>query len=1082
MELKDLSEKLSKLVEKEKNSKVDEAALIRKTALVVKKEIAPMVKGEVSKNLPKSIPGNQGPQGPQGPMGMQGPAGYDGDQGPKGDKGDKGPQGERGFPGPKGDTGEKGDQGSPDTPEDIKNKLESLKGAYRLDASAIKNLTSLVQARVGSEGGVGRTGTANNSLADVAGPDTSTDNAIARFDSITGKIIQNSGVTIDDSNVVSGITTLNTSILNLAETTAPASTAGVGKFYVKSSDSLPYFMDDSGNETALILSSTLSGLYTVGPTGSGADYITDGTADDVQIQEAMDAAETAGGGTVYLLAGTFTISTILQIPAEVRLIGSGIDTTIIKAVNSYSSLGPSNGRTMIKAKVNPCSDSEIAHITWDGNATNIAGVTSDGTHRLVDIHYAENFRFHDCKVIDSINYAIHFRFADGLWIERNYIYTGTHTTYDECDGIHVTSSDNFFIVDNFIDTYGVDGTGSGDDAIAVRSADNSIPVRYGVVKGNIIRSGSRGIALVAANDDCENIDVIGNVIEICTHSGIIMVGTDATTGQFIDCSVVDNKIYDYGYNTTSSDRDGIRIYEHVTTNRFQDILISGNTIRKNNHTSGLGIYVQGTGQRLTISNNKLSELIGSTAIQIGTAGDPATDIVCEGNTINGATMASGMKGFYLIGVQRGNFSGNNIYGITTGTTYGFYIEATAAEACEFNTFIGNSLYTLDNGFTEVNNGANPNNNQYITNHFNTVTTPYTLVGTNSSASLFNSISDGTNMNWGFSVGAPTAYMHITPPARTAAPTVSAGAFRLSSNTHTDGSTAGSGTATIFSHASIAAPTLASTNSSVTTTDAATLYLSGGVVKGSNDTVTNSHGLLVAAGAVGAQTNSFGLTVNAQTGAAANYAAQFLGGNVGIKTSAPLATLDVVDTIRATRSGTPAQYVEIGPNGAGGNLITASCANGLEKSLIFNLDVSGGSATAASMYDFRIDGAQKVLITSTGGLIHQIEVEANTAGSGSPNILSASTENNKLFTNEGATAENHHTLPTAVAGLTYTFYCQDTDGIQINANTGDTIRIAASVSAAAGLIETATVGNAVTLVAINATEWVAISVVGTWTVT
>lgn len=38
----------------------------------------------------------------------------------------------------------------------------------------------------------------------VSGPASSTDNAIARFDSTTGKIIQNSGVTINDSNVMTG--------------------------------------------------------------------------------------------------------------------------------------------------------------------------------------------------------------------------------------------------------------------------------------------------------------------------------------------------------------------------------------------------------------------------------------------------------------------------------------------------------------------------------------------------------------------------------------------------------------------------------------------------------------------------------------------------------------------------------------------------------------------------------------------------------------------------------------------------------------------------------------------------------------
>lgn len=40
---------------------------------------------------------------------------------------------------------------------------------------------------------------------DVTGPASSTDNAIVRFDGTTGKVVQNSGVTVDDSNNVSGV-------------------------------------------------------------------------------------------------------------------------------------------------------------------------------------------------------------------------------------------------------------------------------------------------------------------------------------------------------------------------------------------------------------------------------------------------------------------------------------------------------------------------------------------------------------------------------------------------------------------------------------------------------------------------------------------------------------------------------------------------------------------------------------------------------------------------------------------------------------------------------------------------------------
>jgi hypothetical protein len=46
-------------------------------------------------------------------------------------------------------------------------------------------------------------------VTSMVGPSTSTDNAVARFDGTTGKVVQNSGVTIDDSNNVGGLANLN---------------------------------------------------------------------------------------------------------------------------------------------------------------------------------------------------------------------------------------------------------------------------------------------------------------------------------------------------------------------------------------------------------------------------------------------------------------------------------------------------------------------------------------------------------------------------------------------------------------------------------------------------------------------------------------------------------------------------------------------------------------------------------------------------------------------------------------------------------------------------------------------------------
>lgn len=90
---------------------------------------------------------------------------------------------------------------------------------------------------------------------------------------------------------------------------------------------------------------------------------------------------------------------------------------------------------------------------------------------------------------------------------------------------------------------------------------------------------------------------------------------------------------------------------------------------------------------------------------------------------------------------------------------------------------------------------------------------------------------------------------------------------------------------------ITAPTYSFVGAS-TITDAATLAIAGAPIKSTNATITNTHGLLIQAGAVSTATNSYGLTVNAQTGATNNYAAAFLGGNVGIGVTGPTAFLDI----------------------------------------------------------------------------------------------------------------------------------------------------------------------------------------------
>lgn len=126
------------------------------------------------------------------------------------------------------------------------------------------------------------------------------------------------------------------------------------------------------------------------------------------------------------------------------------------------------------------------------------------------------------------------------------------------------------------------------------------------------------------------------------------------------------------------------------------------------------------------------------------------------------------------------------------------------------------------------------------------------------------------------------------------------------------------------------------------------------------------------------------------------------------------------------------------------------------------------------------GIAEINSGTAGTLRALLKIESVAAKSATPYSVLAS-ESGRTFTNEGAAAQIVFNLPPAAVGLAYTFIVQDADGIQVVANTGDTVRIAASVSAAAGSATSTTIGSTVTFVAINATEWISVATNGVWVV-
>lgn len=115
---------------------------------------------------------------------------------------------------------------------------------------------------------------------DVVGPSSATDNAIARFDTTTGKLIQNSGASItDDANLLA---------LNCNSTSATTATAGSTTTLTVASARIQFFTGSSGQTCRLPVVTTLPQL------GFAFEIVNDSTG-AVTIQS-------SGGNTIISMA------------------------------------------------------------------------------------------------------------------------------------------------------------------------------------------------------------------------------------------------------------------------------------------------------------------------------------------------------------------------------------------------------------------------------------------------------------------------------------------------------------------------------------------------------------------------------------------------------------------------------------------------------------------------------------------------------------------------------------------------------------------------------------------------------------
>jgi hypothetical protein len=225
---------------------------------------------------------------------------------------------------------------------------------------------------------------------DVVGPSSATDNAIARFDTTTGKLIQNSVVTIGDTGAATGFTTLSASTSVSTPIVKATSSAG-GALQNSGGTSQIQWGAGGGNNVTIDVSANLNGTNAqidISPTGTGHVHINPTGTGSIEMNPTSAGVMNnmvIGGTTPLAITGTTITANTQFSGAGTGLTGTATSLSIggnaATVTNGFYTTSSFNlGTTSIA--VNRASASQsLTGISIDGNAGTVTnGVYTTGSY------------------------------------------------------------------------------------------------------------------------------------------------------------------------------------------------------------------------------------------------------------------------------------------------------------------------------------------------------------------------------------------------------------------------------------------------------------------------------------------------------------------------------------------------------------------------------------------------------------------------------------------------------------------------------------------------------------------------------
>lgn len=376
-----------------------------------------------------------------------------------------------------------------------------------------------------------------------------------------------------------------------------------------------------------------------------ADYICDGTADEVQINAALAATTTSTFRRVLLLEGTYTIAATITMVANAVLEGQGEGTLILSSANSVRF-------------ITLASNCRVANMKLSGaSRTGTRGIS--GTS-VTDVH------IEDLIILTHTLYGIDFDTVDQAIIRNCMFYDNSAGM----EGIYAATCSYILIADNYFD--------ATNEAVWIDTCDSIS------VAGNVINQSVYGIDF----STCNWCVAAGNVVNFCSATGI--------------------QLYS-GYQNTVTGNTLYACDEAIVLDTETRSTVDGNTCAGNPSTDGSNGIDVSTSDNCAIVGNTCSDFSNAGILLSSADNNLIAHNVCIGNSWSSSTnyALNNTFGIYLTSSDTNYLHGNFVRKSSPGSSFfqrnGIRIDNSA---CDDNFVIDNDLRSGGNQADFADSGTN----------------------------------------------------------------------------------------------------------------------------------------------------------------------------------------------------------------------------------------------------------------------------------------------------------------------------------------------------------------------------------------